>query len=270
MFEKPIITLTTDFGLKDPFVGIMKGVIMEINPTAQIVDISHNISPHNIFEAAQVIKMSYKYFPSATIHIVVVDPQVGGGRKPLLIVTDDYYFIGPDNGSFTAVLEEQHTDSVFKVMQINAEHYFRSQKGSSFHGRDIFAPVGAWLSKGIESTKFGEQIRNYHMLQLPGITSLGENAFEGEVVHVDVFGNAMTNLSYEALVKLNSNIEDKRIEVTYKGSKADFVNYYSEKNVSSLASLINSSGYFELFVYHGNASEKYGLKVGDKISVAAV
>ncbi len=270
MFEKPIITLTTDFGLKDPFVGIMKGVILEINPNAHIVDISHNISPHNIFEAAQVMKMSYKYFPSTTIHVVVVDPQVGGNRKPLLVVTDDFYFIGPDNGVFTAVLDEQHTNSIFKVMNIDATHYFRSQKGSSFHGRDIFAPVAAWLSKGVESSKFGEQIRNWHRIQLPEITSLGENAFEGEVIHIDIFGNAITNLSYETLVKLNSDIEDRRIEVTYEGSNVDFVNYYSEKNVSSLAALINSSGFFELFIYHGMASEKYGLKVGDKVVVTAV
>ena len=270
MLEKPIITLTTDFGHKDPFVGIMKGVILEINPNAHIVDISHEITHHNIFEAAQTILMAYKYFPSTTIHVVVVDPQVGGARRPLLVVTEDHYFVGPDNGVFTPVLEEQHESSIFKVINIDSSHHYRAKKGSTFHGRDIFAPVAAWLSKGIESFKFGEQIDDYVKITLPKVKALDKTAFEGEVIHIDSFGNAITNISIDALNKLSPDFSKKDFKVIYKNQEVNLANYYSETDGSNLSVLINSFGYLELFIYRGNASEKFGVKIGDKVNVTAV
>ena len=123
MLEKPIITLTTDFGLKDSFVGMMKGVILGINPQTSIIDITHNIERHNINEASQVIAMSYTYFPPTSIHIAVVDPGVGGNRRPILVVTENHYFIGPDNGIFTSIFEKEN-NNFFKVIDVTASHYF--------------------------------------------------------------------------------------------------------------------------------------------------
>ncbi len=266
MLERPIITLTTDFGLKDPFVGIMKGVISGINPKAQIIDISHDIIPHNIFEASQIISMSYKYFPPATIHIVVVDPGVGGVRKPLLVVTENYYFIGPDNGVFTPIFEEPHT-GIFKVLHISSSHYCLPLQGPTFHGRDIFAPAAAWLSKGVESSKFGERIKDYVSLLMPKSKATSKTTLEGEIIYIDTFGNAITNITKDNLDKLSPEFSKEKFKVIYKGSQLNLVNYYSEKESSTLSAVINSFGFLELFLYKGAASEKFDIKTGDKVSV---
>lgn len=159
MQHNPIITLTTDFGYRDPFVGIMKGVILNINPSATIIDITHDISPQNILEAALSIEMSFELFPHKTIHVVVVDPGVGSTRRPIFVITDRYYFIGPDNGVFSRIYKLQH--ETLEVMNIKAEHYFMPQRSATFHGRDIFAPAASWLSRGIDISKFGEPINDY-------------------------------------------------------------------------------------------------------------
>lgn len=267
MLEKPIITLTTDFGLKDPFIGIIKGILFGINPKAKIIDISHGITPHNIFEASQVISMSYRYFPPATIHIVVVDPQVGGPRRPLLVVTEDHYFIGPDNGVFSCIYEEHSSSSFFKVIHLTASHHFLPHEGNTFHGRDIFAPVAGWLSKGLNVNKFGEKINDYVTLSMPKPIAYGETAIEGEVIHIDNFGNAMTNITKDNLDKLNPGFSEKKFMITYKDRKLVLSNYYAEAVNSGLSSIINSFGLLELFIYKGRASEKFGIKTGDKISV---
>lgn len=269
MLERPIITLTTDFGLKDPFVGIMKGVIMGINPSAEIVDISHNISPHNVFEAAHVIAMGYKYFPKATIHVVVVDPEVGSKRRPVLVITEDHYFIGPDNGVFTLII--QKTQPVFlKVIHITASHYYLPPKGPTFHGRDIFAPVAAWFSKGVESTKFGELINDYVTLQLPLPQSLDERTLEGSVVHMDSFGNAITNITKEDLDRFSPEFSIERFKIAYKNLRFSLLNYYSETEGSDPSAVINSFGFLELFTYKGSASNKFGIQIGDKVSVTII
>lgn len=270
MLDKPIITLTTDFGIKDPFVGIMKGVILGINPKAEIIDISHNITPHDISEATHLIVMSYKYFPPTTIHVVVVDPQVGSARRPLLVVTEDHYFIGPDNGVFTPIFEEQNTSTIFKVLHITSSHYYLPTKGPTFHGRDIFAPAAAWLSKGVESSRFGEPIDDYVTLSLPKSKTVNENTLEGAVVHIDSFGNVITNISKEDLEKLCPEFSNERFKIIYKDSQLTLSNYYAEAEGSNLSAVINSFGVLEFFIYKGNASYKFGIKIGDKVSVIVV
>ncbi len=136
MSEKRLITLTTDFGLKDPFAGLMKGVILGINPDTHVIDLTHNIERHNIFEASQTILMSYKYFPRASIHVVVVDPGVGGNRRPILVVTEDHYFIGPDNGVFTSIFDSCQSN-FFRVYHINEPHYFLPMSGSTFRIKQL-------------------------------------------------------------------------------------------------------------------------------------
>ncbi len=270
MLDKPIITLTTDFGVKDPFVGIMKGIIYEINPKANVIDLSHDITPHNVLEASRVILMAHKYFPPATIHVAVVDPQVGGLRNPLLVVTDNYYFIGPDNGIFSHIIDEEHPGSILKVIKISATHYFRSLSGSTFHGRDIFAPAAAWLSKGVDSSKFGEPLYEYVTLQTPKFRLINEKTIEGEVIYIDVFGNAITNITKENLDNLSPEFSAEKFRVIYKDKKLNISNYYSETESTNLSGIINSFEFLELFTYKVNASEKFGIKIGDKVSVVVV
>jgi len=270
MLAKPIITLTTDFGLKDPFVGLVKGVILKINPDAQIIDITHNISRHNIFEASQAISMSYRYFPPTTIHVVIVDPSVGGNRRPLLVVTEDFYFIGPDNGLFTPVYEELQSHFL-KVMHITASHYFLPMNSSTFHGRDVFAPAAAWLSKGLESSRFGEEINDY--VTIPSTRARIEGGLiKGNVISVDIFGNAITNITTEIMAKHSADTAKSGFMVKYKGSELPLVRYYADPNVSGngLASVINSFGHLELFAYKENAASKYNINIGDSVEAALI
>ena len=266
MLEKPIITLTTDFGLKDPFVGIIKGVILEINPRANIIDISHNISPQNILEASQVISMSYKYFSPSAIHLVIVDPEVGGPRRPLLVVAEDYYFIGPDNGVFTHIFKEPHTN-IFKVINISASHYYLPFRGPTFHGRDIFAPIAAWLSRGVESSRFGDPIKDYALISIPKPKSINKTSCEGEVVYIDSFGNAITNITEDFLKKIKPTPAKEKIAVIYKDKKMRLSNYYAEAVNDNISAVINSFGRLELFMYKGSASDKFNIKTGDKIKL---
>jgi S-adenosylmethionine hydrolase len=267
MLEKPIITLTTDFGLKDPFAGLMKGVMLGINPDAEIIDITHNIQRHNVFEASQVVAMSYKYFPPTTIHVAVVDPGVGSMRRPLLVVTEDHYFIGPDNGIFSPVFEELKS-TFFRVYHVTASHYFLPMSGSTFHGRDIFAPIAAWLSKGVDSHKMGEQIDDYMKIPVPKPVTASNNTVTGEIVSIDNFGNAISNIKRDDLAKLAAVESKENFRVMYNNEPLPLVHYYAENESSSLSAIINSFGHIELFVFRDRASDKYNIKIGDSVIVS--
>jgi S-adenosylmethionine hydrolase len=259
----PIVTLTTDFGYKDPFVGIMKGIILNINPFVNIVDVTHGISPQNILEAAFAIEMSFSSFPSKTIHVVVVDPGVGSIRRPILVTADNHYFIGPDNGVFTRIYNVvEHLD----VIHIKAEHYFLVKRSFTFHGRDIFAPVAAWLSKGINVFHFGDPITDYVTIPIPVPATSKDNTIEGEVIYIDRFGNLITNIHTRKIDELSNN-PDIRLKVMIKGKEAPLLNYYSQAKDNRLYSLINSFGYLEFFVHRGNASSDFGIKIGEKAGV---
>jgi S-adenosylmethionine hydrolase len=262
--QNPVITLTTDFGYKDPFVGIMKGAILNINPDAKVIDITHGIGPQNIHEASLVLEMSFKIFPLDAIHLVVVDPGVGSARRPILAVTENYYFIGPDNGVFSRVfsLAERLT-----VLHITATHYFLKNDGSTFQGRDIFAPIAAWLSKGIELSNFGEPITDFKKLALPSPQTSGENVIDGEIVYIDRFGNTMTNIHTKKIAEMTNSNTAKPVKVLIKGKEIPFKTYYAQVKDTGLYSLINSFGYLVLFVRNGNAARTYGIKVGEKVGV---
>ena len=269
MLTRPIVTLTTDFGINGPFAGVMKGVMLGINPNLRIVDISHAITPHNVLEASLMIPMSYNHFPPTTIHMVLVDPGVGGPRRPILIVTDDYYFIGPDNGIFTPVFESLHT-YIPKVFHITASHYFLPRKGPTFHGRDIFAPVAAWLSKGVECSRFGEEITDYVKIKMPELIVTPDNILEGEVINIDNFGNAITNITQAKIAGWSQAAPAEKIKVIYKEQELAMSNYYAESEGIGLSSVINSSCLLEMFVYKDSASQKFGIKKGDKVMVKVI
>ncbi|MDI6889512.1 MAG: SAM-dependent chlorinase/fluorinase [Thermodesulfovibrionales bacterium] len=261
--HNPIITLTTDFGYRDPFVGIMKGVILDINPAATIVDITHDIGPQNIMEAAIAIEMSFKFFPHESIHVVIVDPGVGSVRRPILVTTDYYYFVGSDNGVFSLIYNLSES---LNVIHITAEHYFLPQRSSTFHGRDIFAPVAAWFSRGIDISKFGDPITDYVTMPVPAPVLVEKNILEGEVIYIDRFGNAITNIKTKNIDELCSTPEGKP-RALVKGIEVPLKNHYSEAGDEGLYSLINSFGYLELFVYRGSASSNFGIAVGEKVVV---
>jgi S-adenosylmethionine hydrolase len=262
--DNPIITLTTDFGYKDPFVGIMKGIILDINPAAKIVDITHGISPQNISEAALTLEMSFKTFSHNTIHLVVVDPGVGSARRPILAVTEDYFFIGPDNGVFSRIFPLSER---LLVLHITALHYFLKKDGSTFQGRDIFAPIAAWLSKGIEISNFGEPVTDYKKISVPSPQLTGTNVIDGEVIYIDRFGNTMTNIHTEKISGMTGSNSENKIKVLFKDKEIPFKTYYSQVKDTGLYALINSFGHLEFFIRNGNAARTHGIKVGEKVSV---
>src|SRR5579863_2187877 len=191
MAEPRIVTFTTDFGLNDPFVGIMHGVVLNIHPETAIVDICHAIASYDIFDGALTIAQAYRFFPPRTVHVVVVDPGVGSERRPIIVETDDYVFVAPDNGvlSLVAAREEK-----FVVRHVTAERYFLQPVSQTFHGRDVFAPVAGWLSKGVAPSEFGPEISDYVCNPLPQVEHVGEGSLKGMVMKVDKFGNLITNI----------------------------------------------------------------------------
>jgi S-adenosylmethionine hydrolase len=260
-----IITLTTDFGSKDPFVGIMKGVMLNINPLITIIDITHNISPQNIIEAALAVEASFSYFPHKTIHVVVVDPGVGSDRRPLVVSADYHYFVGPDNGVFSRIYRKCESLEVFHV---TAEHYFLPRRSATFHGRDVFAPVAAWLAKGILVERFGDPITDYVTLPIPAPVFLQENTIEGEVVYIDRFGNLITNIRDTMLNDLLSKKPAGSVSVMVSGHEAPVKACYAASADRTICSIIDSFNYLELFVNGGNAASEFGISVGEKVRVS--
>jgi S-adenosylmethionine hydrolase len=267
MVKKPIITLTTDFGLKDPFVGLMKGVIYGINPDVHVVDITHGISRHDISEAAEVISMSYRYFPSPSAHVVVVDPGVGGKRRPIMVISGGNYFIGPDNGVFSRIYEDK--SGFLKVLHLTAELYHRKREGPTFDGRDIYAPVAAWFAKDFESDRFGDEITDY--VRIPGsrLTIEDGRVIKGVVVTIDHFGNAITNIGRERLEEVLADISERGLKIIYRGMPVPLARYYEESTGSAgrLSAIMNSFSLLELFVSRGNAAQEFGITVGDEVTV---
>src|ERR1700733_3897590 len=188
----PVITITTDFGTNDHFVGAMKGVIVDIVPEAQIVDISHAVQPFDVLDGALTIAQAYSYFPNGTVHLVVVDPGVGTARRPILLSTGPHYFVAPDNGVLSLVYAREPR---LQVRHIHAEHYYRQPVSNTFHARDIFAPVAAYLAKGVESAKFGEEISDYIRFNAPKPKLADAQTLRGVVLKVDRFGNMITNIT---------------------------------------------------------------------------
>lgn len=266
MLHRPIITLTTDFGYNDPFAGVMKAVILKINPDANIIDLTHGIKPHDIRDAAFTIGMNYEYFPAHTIHIVVVDPGVGSNRRPIIVMTDRHFFIGPDNGVFSYIYTMNH--ETLQVLNITAEHYFLSSESATFQGRDVFAPTAAYISRGINILNFGDVITDYQTIKLPSTEIIGEKSLRGEVIHIDRFGNAITNIRSSDIDMIYSSNPKGNIDVSLNNMKIPLKNYYAEVKDKGLYSLVNSSGYLEIFVYRGNAALENKISAGDTVEIA--
>lgn len=259
---RPIITLTTDYGTNDHLVGVLKGVILNINPEVNIVDITHSILAHDILDGALTLSQAYKYFPSKTIHLVVVDPGVGTARRPILVAGDTHYFVAPDNGVLSAIYDQ--SESLY-VWNITSEHYFRQPVSNTFHGRDIFAPVAAWLSKSWQTASFGEEITDFVRFAIPKPKVSG-NTTKGIVLRVDNFGNLITNLTAEDVPALIASGAKFTIRVG-NAAVTKIVPTFAQGAAGETFAIIGSSGYVEVCVNKGNAARAVGAGRGAEVSV---
>lgn len=262
MNPSSIITLTTDFGITDPYVGTMKGVILSINPQATIVDITHQIGPQDIIGGSFALSIAYSFFPKGTIHIAVIDPGVGGPRRPILIETPQYFFIGPDNGIFSFILT---TGDVKKVFETTNSSYFLPNLSATFHGRDIFAPVAAHLSTGTPPACFGDPIEDSVIINFPEPVIISETEVEGEVIHIDRFGNLITNLPRRSIEK---NIGKSSFWAEMKATAISrHLPAYGFAEEGELFCLFGSSGFLEVSVKNGSAREVLDAQKGDRIRI---
>ena len=261
-----VITLMTDFGIKDGNVGVMKGVIWGICPTAQISDLSHLIGAQNIREGAYVLARSVPYFPKGSIHIVVVDPGVGAQRRPMAAQIGDWFYVGPDNGTITGLLERaEQAGWQADFVELNQAKYWLQNVSYVFHGRDIFSPVAAHLANGVSLAELGSPFSDPIRLELPKPEKT-KDGWRGEVTHVDHFGNISTNIRVENLgdaMKQKENIIVRLNGIEING----LVNTFGERPVGELIALIGSTGNLGIALVDGDASAKLGVKQGNEILV---
>jgi len=260
--HRPIITLTTDYGSSDHFAAVMKGVILSINPEVNIVDITHSVIAHDILDGALAIGQSYKYFPPKTVHVVVVDPGVGTNRRPILVAGDQHYFVAPDNGVLSSVYDQSESLHVWNII---SEHYFRQPVSKTFHGRDIFAPVAAWLTKSWQTSAFGEPITDFVRFATPKAKVNG-NKIQGIVLRADHFGNLITNVTAEDVPDLVASSGKVKISVG-NGQITNVVETFAQGAAGEAVGLIGSSGYLEISVNRGNASRTLGVGRGAEVIV---
>jgi len=256
----PIITLTTDYGNNDHLVGVLKGVILKINPEAQIIDITHNVTPFDLLDGALVLSNAYTYFPPRTIHVAIVDPGVGTDRRPLLVSGQNQYFIGPDNGVLSGVYEKEPN---FVVRHLTSEHYFLHPVSKTFHGRDIFAPVAGWLSKNWQPASMGEEISDFKRFALPRPKE-SDGLLRGVVLKVDSFGNLITNFRLEDLP--TAALEKGEINLQVGGQAiARLVPTFGHGAANEVIAYMGSGGYLEIGVNKGNAARTLGLGRGTPV-----
>jgi S-adenosylmethionine hydrolase len=239
----------------------MKGAILSINPHSTLVDITHQVSSHDIKEGAFILGQAYSNFPKGTIHLSIVDPGVGSPRKPILIVTKNYFFVGPDNGLSTIALK---AETVKEAVVLTNQKFFLSEVSSTFHGRDIFAPVAAYLSLGVKPASFGPSIKSWHEISFPD-PAMKQGKLIGEIVHVDAFGNLVSNIDRKSLLQFSKgcSLVIKIGKRTMRGLKKG---YWEGKRDDPIA-LFGSGGLLEISIREGNAQEALKIKKGSPIIV---
>ena len=276
MFAPPVV-LTTDFGAASPYAGVLHGVVLRINPSATVVDLTHQIQPQNIRQASFILGINYRFFPEGSIHVAVVDPGVGTGRQPLMVVTPAGQFLAPDNGLLSYVLadhlkEPPRQPGLVPVPSDCAAYYLTNRLywlnpvSLTFHGRDIFAPVAAHLSLGVSPDQLGQPAREMVWLPTSQPTRLGDN-LSGEVLYTDHFGNLVTNIPAQELTNLGS------LAVQIKGRR---INHLSrtfhdreQEHAGGLLALVGSHGYLEIAVADGSASMILGVNAGEPVYVSS-
>ncbi len=252
-----IIALLTDFGTKDYFVGAMKGAILSINPCVNIVDITHDIEPQNVAAASFTLRACYENFPPKTVFVAVVDPGVGSHRKAILVETNEHYFIAPDNGLLSFVFNEK---SRFKVFELTNERYFAEKVSATFHGRDVFAPVAAHLSKDTAADLFGARTEDYVRFQELKPHPINENTIEAAVIHADCFGNLITNLTGDDVPE-NFTLEINGTTINKRR------NFFAEASEGEIFMIVGSADFLEIVALRDSAQRLLDVAVGQRIIV---
>jgi S-adenosylmethionine hydrolase len=255
-----MITLTSDFGLKDPYVAEMKGVILTINPEATLIDITHDVEKFNIRTAAFMLASAAPFFPKGTVHLAVVDPGVGTQRRAIVIQTRKGFFVGPDNGILVLAAQNQGIEHIY---QLANPKFTLPTVSSTFHGRDIFAPAAAYLSRGVPPEDFGPEIKD---LVTPDFSMVrrADGSLTGEILHIDGFGNIITNISGK---EIGTSGKTVRVELPRASIKIPTGTAYAQAKPQEPIALIGSHGFVEIGLNQGDAAEKFHVKAGDKIKV---
>jgi len=260
-----LITLLTDFGDRDYFVASIKGVILNINPQARIIDLSHQVAPQDVHQAAYLLKSCYRYFPDGTIHVAVVDPGVGTLRRPLLVTTSRYCFLAPDNGLLTPVYQEEFS---IEVRAIENKQYRLDAEGATFDGRDLFAPAAAWLSRGQVPGTYGPLVSDYVKLAVSEPSWAG-NKLAGRIAHIDRFGNLISDITPLHVKEVQGRSGGSNVTIRVGGATIDgLVPAYAAGSSVAPHALINSNGYLEIFVKEGSAADLLKCQRGDSIELS--
>ena len=246
-----VVTLTTDFGLQDHYVGAMKGVILSIFPGAQVADISHGVQPYAIAQGAYFLGQSFRYFPPGTVHVAVVDPGVGTSRRPLAVAADGHYFVAPDNGLLPLALEGLEAEA----LEIDAERWGLERQSATFHGRDLFAPAAAWLAGGKPFSSMGRAVRDWVELPRPEVDS---GVTVGRVLNVDHFGNIVTSLKPAQLP------EKFELQVGTLSTRR-LCSSYEQAPAGEAFAIVGSAGLIELSIRQDSAASRAGLRIGDPV-----
>jgi S-adenosylmethionine hydrolase len=257
-----IVSLTTDFGLKDPYVAEMKATFLSICPEATFVDISHGVEKFNVRQGAFMLASAAPYFPEGTIHIVVVDPEVGTGRRAIIVETKLGFLVGPDNG--VLMLAARGLGEVV-IHEIISRRFMSPHVSGTFHGRDVFAPAAAHLASSVPLKEFGPQIIDAVKPSFAKVTHK-EDTVQGEILHIDDFGNIITNMHTKDLAVFKGNI--LQVDLTGQKLQMRMLHTYGNAKQHELLTLVGSHGYVEIALNQGNAAAKYGAKIGDKITVS--
>jgi hypothetical protein len=256
--------LTTDFGLNDHFIGTMKGVILGIAPEAEIVDICHAVQAFDVLDGALAIAQAYSYFPTGTVHVVVVDPGVGTARRPILLNTGPHYFVAPDNGVLSLIYAREER---LQVRHITAEHYYLQPVSTTFHARDIFSPVAAYLAKGVEVAKFGEEITDFVRFNAPKPKPVDAHTMRGVVLRVDRFGNLVTNFTPQDVPALFQADPPSFKIVVGKREITEMRSNYAEGVPNEVFGILGSMGYLELSANRAPAAQLIGAGKGSEVNV---
>jgi len=260
--RKPLVTLLTDFGTNDHYVASIKGPILCVNPRCTIVDISHEVKPHDIREGAFILANAFRFFPEGTIHLCVVDPGVGGPRRPILIESNNYFFVGPDNGLLSIASRQ---NGIKEIIGLTEMRFFRPEVSQTFHGRDIFAPVAGHLSLGVRPRAFGKRIDSFIEIELKKPDVKGET-MTGEVLHIDRFGNLITNIVEK---KFYPFIKDRTFQIRAGNKTVNALKRgYWEGKKGEVIALVGSGGFLEIAIREGSAGKRLKLKRGDQIRIS--
>jgi S-adenosylmethionine hydrolase len=259
------ITFTTDFGFADAYVGVMKGVVAGINPEAQVIDLCHDVPPQDVRAAAFLLAGSFAYFPPDTIHVAVVDPTVGGKRRALCVQAGRYFFIGPDNGVLSLACYRAGRP---KIVPLENEKYFLEKRSRTFHGRDMFAPVAAHLSAGVPIESFGRSGRSMVRIRLPVPVVEDGRRIKGEIIHVDRFGNLITNIEEAGIRKVFQRADKRDLVIACASYRIHALSEtYGDTSPGAAVALFGSYDLMEIAVRDGNASSSLGAKQGDSVSI---